>query len=68
MEAQPREAPHCDAIDPVPSIVGKVRERLRVNAFGEPPHRRQDSMVLRDEGPQSASGRSSFPTETANGP
>jgi len=38
MEAQPREAPYPDAIDPVPSLVGQVRQEVRVNAFWKTPH------------------------------
>jgi len=37
MEAQRREAPCRYAVDPVPSIVGQIRKRVRVNAFRETP-------------------------------
>ena len=46
MEAQPREAPHPNAIDPVPSKVGNIRERLWVNAPRETAHR--DNIALAD--------------------
>jgi hypothetical protein len=40
VEAQRREAPCRDAVDPVPSIVGQIRQGVRVNAFWEPSHSR----------------------------
>jgi hypothetical protein len=38
MKALPGEAPYPNAIDPVPSIMGKVRKGLWFNAFWKPPH------------------------------
>jgi hypothetical protein len=39
VEAQGREAPCRDAVDPVPSVMGKVGQQIRIDAFRQPAYR-----------------------------
>ncbi len=47
MAAQRREAPCRDAVDPVPSIVGHIRQGVRVYALREPSHSAEYSTAKR---------------------
>jgi len=48
MAAQRREAPCRDAVDLVPSIVGQIRQGVRVYALRQPSHSRGVYTAKRD--------------------